>query len=176
MRPTRSALSVVVILSTLALLGTDCDSTTPQEYTTPAELVGAWLYVSWYENGMPKNLAQYYACQPATADECSGGVTTYAASAYKEFYRVDTFHYKEFDQDDLLVYWEGGETTVNGSDLFLKILTRNGTQLTPSQRETEGFTWEIVNDTLTLTRTLQDRVWVLKLIPATMPTAPNRLQ
>jgi hypothetical protein len=147
----------------LVLLGGDC-SDAPEVYSTPGELVGQWRYVAWSENGLPRDLAEYYACTPTFA-QCVPTASTYAVRAEKHLFNDDRWYYFEYDGVGSIVYDEAGATTVNGDLLFLKMTHRATEDLTPSSWETEEFTWELSSDTLVLTRVLNpSTTWVFKLV------------
>jgi hypothetical protein len=142
----------------------DVEEPPPPPPTTPAVLVGTWLYVGWLEDGVPRNLAEYYACTPVM-QQCYADATTYAVKATKAFRESDSWFYDEYDLVNDGVYREWGVTTAEGDVLFLEVLYVLDEELTPSQRETERFTWEIASDTLVLTRVLDGgTTWVFKLI------------
>jgi hypothetical protein len=146
-------------------LGGTCPQGDVPPATTPVALRGTWLYVGWLENGVSRNLAEYYACTPAMG-VCYADATTYAVKATKEFLGNDTWYYSEYDLDGEPVFRESGNTTVDGGEVYLQVLYRLGEELTPSQRETERFTWEIASDTLVLSRVLDgSTTWVFRLIP-----------
>jgi hypothetical protein len=163
MKLNRVVRAAAAALLGLVLLGGDC-SDAPEVYTTPGELVGQWRYVAWSENGLPRDLAEYYSCTPTFA-QCLPAATTYAARAEKTILHDDRWAYQEIDGAGLEVYNEAGATTVAGDLLLLKITHRAYVQLTPSEWETEKFTWEISSDTLVLTRVLNpSTTWVFKLV------------
>jgi hypothetical protein len=152
------------MLTSVLLLGGDC-GTPGLQTTMPGELVGAWRYVGWFENSVQRDLAGYYACQPGAESACLPGTTTYADRALKTLNANDTWSYTEHDQADATVFSEGGVTTVQGDQLNLEILERNGTQLDPAERETETFTWDIANDTLNLSRPIDpSTTWDFKMV------------